>query len=128
MLDPDAKSAELFAAEDAPQKKDLGRNGTYLVMRQLRQDVRKFWQFVYERSGGNAAEADKLGAAFVGRTRAGDPLVPTQSAPIPGIDPKTRRKINSPSRKTRMARVVRSVRTFFARIRATPISKAGRPD
>ncbi len=89
LLDPDAKSAELFAAEDAPQKKDLGRNGTYLVIRQLRQDVRTFWQFLYQHSGGNAAEADKLGAAFVGRTRAGDPLVPTQSAPIPGVDPKT---------------------------------------
>ncbi len=88
LLDPDAKSADLSAAEDAPSKKDLGRNGTYLVIRQLRQDVRKFWQFVYERSNGNPAEADKLAAAFVGRTRAGEPLVPTQSAPIPGIDPK----------------------------------------
>ncbi len=86
LLDPDAKSADLFAAEDAPSKRDLGRNGTYLVMRQLRQDVRKFWQFVHERSNGDAAEADKLAAAFVGRTRAGDPLLPTQSAPIPGID------------------------------------------
>ncbi|MDQ6940663.1 MAG: peroxidase, partial [Verrucomicrobiota bacterium] len=62
---------------------------TYLVMRQLRQDVRKFWQFVYQRSNGNAAEADKLAAAFVGRTRAGDPLVPVQTQPIPGVDPKT---------------------------------------
>ncbi len=98
-------------------------------MRQLRQDVRTFWQFLYQHSGGNAAEADKLAAAFVGRTRAGDPLVPTQSAPIPGIDPKTGgRRINSPSRKTRMARVVLSARTFFARIRATPISEAVRPD
>ncbi|MGZ5021785.1 MAG: Dyp-type peroxidase [Chthoniobacterales bacterium] len=88
LLDADAKSAELLPAEDAPEKKDLARNGTYMVIRQLRQDVRKFWQFIYERSGGNADEADKLGAAFVGRTRAGQPLVPIQSEPIPGIDPK----------------------------------------
>ncbi len=88
LLDADAKSAQLFPAGDSPEKKDLGRNGTYLVMRQLRQDVRKFWQFVHERSGGDAAEANKLAAAFVGRTRAGDPLVSPQSEPIPGIDSK----------------------------------------
>ena len=29
-------------AEDAPDKADLGRNGSYLVMRQLRQDVQRF--------------------------------------------------------------------------------------
>jgi len=82
-----ASARGLLAAEDAPEKKDVGRNGTYLVMRQLRQDVRSFWQFVNRQAGGNAAEADKLGAAFVGRTRAGDPLVPMQEQPIPGIGP-----------------------------------------
>ena len=40
-------------AEDAPEKKDLGRNGTYLVMRQLRQDVRGFWQFINRQTGGH---------------------------------------------------------------------------
>jgi Dyp-type peroxidase family len=93
VLDPDEKSAALLNAEDAPQKKDLGRNGTYLVIRQLEQDVRKFWQFLYEESG-DANEADKLGAAFVGRTRAGDALVPVQSEPIAGIDPKDAAKNN----------------------------------
>jgi deferrochelatase/peroxidase EfeB len=82
-----ASARGLLAAEDAPEKKDVGRNGTYLVMRQLRQDVRSFWQFVNRQAGGNATEADKLGAAFVGRTRAGDPLVPMQEQPIPGIGP-----------------------------------------
>src|SRR6266853_283054 len=82
-----ANAGDLLAAEDAPGKKDIGRNGTYLVMRTLKQDVRSFWQFVYRQAGGNSEEADKLGAAFVGRTRAGDPLVPTQEAPIPGIGP-----------------------------------------
>jgi Dyp-type peroxidase family len=83
----DAASRDLLPAEDAPEKKDVGRNGTYLVMRQLRQDVRSFWQFVYRQSDGNAAEADKLAAAMVGRTRAGDPLVPIQDQPIAGIGP-----------------------------------------
>ena len=88
LIDADAASARgLLAAEDAPEKKDIGRNGTYLVMRQLRQDVRGLWQFVYRQAGGNSAEADRLAAAFVGRTRAGDPLVPMQEQPIPGIGP-----------------------------------------
>ena len=87
LLDACAASRDLLAAEDAPDKKDLGRNGTYLVMRTLKQDVRSFWQFVNRQAGGNPAEADKLGAAFVGRTRGGDPLVPLQKDPIPGIGP-----------------------------------------
>jgi deferrochelatase/peroxidase EfeB len=87
LLDPDAASADLLPALDAPQKKDLGRNGTYLVMRQLEQDVHAFWQFVHQQAGGNATEAQKLAAAMVGRTRAGDPLVPAQVQPIPGIGP-----------------------------------------
>jgi Dyp-type peroxidase family len=86
LLDADAASTQLLPATDAPEKKDLGRNGTYLVMRQLDQDVRKFWQFVHEQSGGNPAAAAKLAAAMVGRTREGDPLVPVQDAAIPGIE------------------------------------------
>ena len=87
LLYPDAASRHLLAAEDAPDKKDIGRNGTYLVMRQLRQDVRGFWQFINRQTGGHTAETEKLAAAFVGRTRAGDPLVPIQEQPIPGIGP-----------------------------------------
>jgi hypothetical protein len=41
-------------AEDSPDSADLGRNGTYLVIRQLRQDVRKFWQAMDARTGGVA--------------------------------------------------------------------------
>ena len=85
LLDPDAASADLLPAPDAPGKKDLGRNGTYLVIRQLDQDVRKFWQFVHGQSGGDLAEPGKLAAAMVGRTRDGDPLVPVQEKAIPGI-------------------------------------------
>ena len=85
LLDPDPASADLLPAEDAPGKKDLGRNGTYLVMRDLRQNVRAFWQFVSQQSGGDAAAGEKLAAAMVGRTRAGDPLVPIEQEPIPGI-------------------------------------------
>jgi deferrochelatase/peroxidase EfeB len=92
LLEPNAASAELLAANDAPAKKDLGRNGTYLVMRQLEQDVRKFWQSLYQQADGNLAEAGKLAAKMVGRTQAGDPLVPIQGQPIPGMDPDRIRK------------------------------------
>src|SRR5262249_8876812 len=85
LLDSDARSAGLPAAEDAPEKKDLGRNGTYVVMRQLRQDVRSFWQFVHRASGADPGEAEKLAAAFVGRTRDGVPLVPIDDHSIEGI-------------------------------------------
>ncbi len=87
LVDADQASAGLLPAEEAPEKRDVGRNGTYLVMRQLHQDVRGFWQFLSERAGDDAAEMEKLATAMVGRTKAGDPLVPLQGTPIPGIGP-----------------------------------------
>jgi Dyp-type peroxidase family len=88
LLDAGAPGAAgLLDAEDAPGRKDLGRNGTYLVMRQLRQDVRRFWQYLHAQSGGDRAVAESFAAAFVGRTRDGDPLVPISAEPIPGIGP-----------------------------------------
>jgi Dyp-type peroxidase family len=85
LVDADAASAGLLPALDAPEKKDVGRNGSYLVVRHLRQDVRGFWRFIYQQANGDPARADKLAAAMVGRTKAGDPLVPIQEEAIPGI-------------------------------------------
>ncbi len=34
--------------QDRPARKDFGENGSYLVFRQLAQDVRAFWRYVYE--------------------------------------------------------------------------------
>jgi deferrochelatase/peroxidase EfeB len=89
LLQPDAATTDLLNAQDAPAKKDLARNGTYLVMRQLEQDLRGFWKFLYDTAGGNISDANQLGAKMVGRSRAGDPLVPVQAEPIPGTDPRT---------------------------------------
>lgn len=86
LLEADSATANLLPAQNAPEKKDLGRNGTYLVMRQLQQDVRTFWQYLYGQAGGNAAEAERFGAALVGRTRSGDPLASIEEKPIPGND------------------------------------------
>jgi Dyp-type peroxidase family len=59
---------------------DLGRNGTYLVFRQLTQHVADFWRFLDEatrqRNGQSDPEArERLGAKFVGRWKSGAPLV-----------------------------------------------------
>jgi Dyp-type peroxidase family len=88
LVDADTASTGLLAAEDAADKKDVGRNGTYLVVRQLRQDVRSFWQFVNQQADGDVAKADRLAAALVGRTKVGDPLVPIQQHAIAGIGEK----------------------------------------
>jgi deferrochelatase/peroxidase EfeB len=88
LLDAGPSTAGLPDAEDAPGKKDLGRNGTYLVMRQLQQDVRRFWQFSSRQTEGDSARAEKFAAAMVGRTRGGDPLELIQEQPIPGIETK----------------------------------------
>jgi len=57
--------------------KDLGRNGTYLVFRQLAQDVAKFWGFVDHatRDSRDPLAPDRLAAKFVGRWKSGAPLV-----------------------------------------------------
>jgi deferrochelatase/peroxidase EfeB len=97
-------------AEDAPSKKDLGRNGTYLVLRDLSQDVPAFWRFVNEHAPELREDPERLAAATVGRvpleipviskngtavpdgapTRTlgpGDPLVPLGDDAIPGVGP-----------------------------------------
>lgn len=68
--------------------RDLGRNGSYLVFRQLHQDVRTFWQHleqVTQNSDGssNAEDRLKLAAKMVGRWPSGTPLVesPEQDNP-----------------------------------------------
>jgi hypothetical protein len=72
----DARAIDLPPAEDAPNRRDLGRNGNYLVFRQLDQDVRGFWQFLDRQTGADPEERWRLAEAMVGRTRTGEPLVP----------------------------------------------------
>ena len=117
LLDPSA-SADLLPAEDAPEKKDLGRNGTYLVMRDLRQDVRAFWQFVSQQTAGKVAAGEKLAAAMVGRTRAAILWSRPSRNRFPGSDQtRTRRaKTASPMRESDGERL--SLRS--ARRRANP--------
>ncbi|MFY9487812.1 MAG: hypothetical protein WAP35_03825 [Solirubrobacterales bacterium] len=71
---------ELPADPQNRKRSDLGRNGSYLVMRQLGQDVPGFWQYLdaatrSNGSGSDATERDRLAARIVGRWRSGAPLV-----------------------------------------------------
>ena len=50
-------------------RRDLGRNGSYLVFRQLEQDVAGFWRFVDEQAGGDAQRRWALAEPWSGRHR-----------------------------------------------------------
>lgn len=54
---------------------DFGRNGTFLVVRQLKQDVQAFWRFLLEARDHDADAAIQLAAQMVGRWPSGTPLV-----------------------------------------------------
>jgi deferrochelatase/peroxidase EfeB len=76
----------LARAEEQPALADLGRNGSYLVLRQLQQDVAGFWSFVDSAASGDAELREQIAAAMVGRTRSGEPLVGRQGEAIEGED------------------------------------------
>lgn len=63
-------------AEDAPEQADLGLNGSYLVMRQLRQDVQGFWRELDGQAEGNADLRDRFAEKMVGRNKKGESLEP----------------------------------------------------
>lgn len=60
--------------------KDLGRNGTFFVLRQLKEDVNGFWNFLNDKTKNddgsvNAEESVKIAAKMMGRWPGGAPLV-----------------------------------------------------
>ena len=60
-------------------KKDLGRNSSYLVVRQMEQDVKSFWTFMNDNTKNedgsvNRDESIKLAAKVMGRWPAGAPI------------------------------------------------------
>jgi deferrochelatase/peroxidase EfeB len=80
----DDRAAGLPLAEDVPERCDLGRNGSYLVFRQLHQDVRGFWQFLDHAAGSDPVRRTELAESMVGRRITGEPLAPPTSETIPG--------------------------------------------
>ena len=95
MLAPQRDPGALLPrAEDAPDRADLGRNGCYLVLRQLRQDVQGFWRELDRQAGGDADLRERLAAAMVGRKRDGEPLAaPDGESVAPGAA-RPRSKLN----------------------------------
>jgi len=76
-----ADNAEGLADEQTKVKyKDVGRNGTYFVLRQLQQDVNGFWEFLKKQSteadeNNRNEDATLLAAKMMGRWPGGAPLV-----------------------------------------------------
>lgn len=72
--DPSGILPELAGDGD---RSDLGKNGSYLVFRQLAQDVSRFWGFVEQQAGdtGGRLAREALAAKMVGRWPSGAPLV-----------------------------------------------------
>ena len=85
-------STNLPPARGDSKRKDLGRNGTYLVFRQMEQHVEKFWRYQLDNSkepGASQNErAIKLASKMVGRWPEGQPLVKCPDAPFndPSVD------------------------------------------
>lgn len=73
----DGRAAAL-PADGAPEGfRNLGLDGSYLVLRELRQDVAAFWTSMHEALGAKTpADAEWLASRVVGRTMDGDVLVP----------------------------------------------------
>jgi deferrochelatase/peroxidase EfeB len=89
LLTPEEDPANaLNPAEDQPSRRDLGRNGTYLVLRTLEQEVRGFWQYLDTAAGGGSQDRYQLGAAMVGRSLDGEPLIPSAGRKNGGVTEK----------------------------------------
>jgi len=87
LIAADGPGASVLAfAEDQPGIRDLGRNGTYMVLRQLQQDVRGFWRYLHLQAGSDPQGRRTLAESLVGRRINGAPLEPKTERPITGID------------------------------------------
>ena len=82
----------LKPVSERPERRDFGRNGSYLVFRQLMQDVQGFWRYVEQArqtvpdAPPGRAGREWLAAKFVGRWPNGTPLSLYPDAPGPEVD------------------------------------------
>jgi Dyp-type peroxidase family len=82
---------ELGRLSATPEPVELGRNGSYMAFRKLRQDVAAFRRYLAERATSTADE-EWLAAKLMGRWRSGAPLAlsPDHDDPALGADHKRR--------------------------------------
>jgi deferrochelatase/peroxidase EfeB len=87
-LAADEKNAGVLRERMLPSgRRDLGLNGSYLVYRELAQDVRGFWRWVAREAERLGVAMEELAEAMVGRRRNGTPLANlTLARSIAGID------------------------------------------
>jgi Dyp-type peroxidase family len=71
------------------ERRDLGKNGSYLVFRQYAQDVKAFWSWLDSADGHDAERRKFLGARMVGRWPNGAPLERYPDAEPPEFDQPT---------------------------------------
>jgi Dyp-type peroxidase family len=71
---------ETTKPEVAPLGEEFGVNGTYLVFRQLQQDVKGFWTFVTAEAKKQTIKPDYLAAKMVGRWKNGAIVQPGQTS------------------------------------------------
>ncbi|GHN01055.1 peroxidase [Cytophagales bacterium WSM2-2] len=66
---------------DSPDQFDFGKNGSYMVFRQLKQNVKEFWNYMSTQSGGDINEAIHLASKMMGRYLNGTPLALSPDKP-----------------------------------------------
>jgi Dyp-type peroxidase family len=79
---------ELNRISPMPSPAPLGSNGTYLVVRKLRQNVAMFWDEIEKRAAhvfGDKAAKERLAALMVGRWKSGCPVEKSWDRDNPGI-------------------------------------------
>jgi deferrochelatase/peroxidase EfeB len=88
LLASDDKNAAILQRDGHPSGRgDLGLNGSYLVFRQLDQDVIRFWQWVAGEAARVGVEMEEFAESMVGRRLDGTPLADlTLGRSIPGVD------------------------------------------
>jgi Dyp-type peroxidase family len=86
LVDPSDDPGSVLA-DDVEQsgRRDLGRNGSFLVLRQLEQDVPAFWRFVDRAAGGDPSGRVSIAAKLVGRWPSGAPLALAPDADDPSL-------------------------------------------
>lgn len=83
---PDLWPAFAATASRSAHSRDLGRNGSFLVIRQIEQHVEAFWGYAEAQSQIHGVGADMLAAKMVGRWRNGSPLTRNPGAPSCNLD------------------------------------------
>jgi deferrochelatase/peroxidase EfeB len=88
LLDAGEKNADMLPiASHPPDSRDLGLNGSYLVYRQLAQDVRGLWRWVAGEAVRVGVTMEDLAESMVGRRLSGAPLgALTVGRSIPGVE------------------------------------------